>query len=145
MSQVFCTRLRVRLDDVDAAQILYFPRQVHFFVVALEDFFRESLKLDWPTMLERENISMPTVDLKVTYKTPLRFGEEFDIAIRVKRIGRTSTTFAFEMARTKDNTSTTRAEQTVVFIDAESFKPIPVPDHYRRAFEPYLVDVAVDT
>lgn len=138
--EVFRTRLRVRLDDVDAAHILYFPRQVHFFVVALEDFFREALQLDWPTMLERENISMPTVDLKVTYKTPLYFGQECDIAVRVKQMGRTSATFAYEMTRVEDGALTTTAEHTVVFINAENFEPIPIPDRYRQALNPYWIE-----
>ncbi len=139
MAEAYHTRIPIRLDDVDYARVLYYPRQVHLFVVALEDFFRDALKLPWAqVMFAQENLCMPTVNINVSYQRPLRFGQVADIAIRVRRIGHTSVKFAYVVTEASGGEATCTAEQTVVFVDNDTWAPVRVPDNYRRALAPYV-------
>jgi YbgC/YbaW family acyl-CoA thioester hydrolase len=138
VSEAFRVKIPVRFDDVDYARVLYYPQQVHFFVVALEDFFRDALKLPWSeVMFGRENLCMPTVALHVNYVRPLHFGQVAEIAIRVGKIGRTSVTFLYTVTDSQTSQLTCTAEQTVVFVDNATWQPVPVPDHYRAALTPF--------
>jgi acyl-CoA thioester hydrolase len=70
----------------------------------------------------------------VEYFAPARFDDELEIHVRVARIGRTSMTFQFAAFEAEDRTLLVTAHQTLVYIDRESRKPIPIPAAYRSPF-----------
>ena len=70
----------------------------------------------------------------VEYFAPACFDDELDIHVRVARFGRTSLTFEFAAFNVPDGTLLVTAHQTLVFIDGESRRPIPIPDEYRAPF-----------
>lgn len=133
--QPFMTRMRVGLDDVDYVQVLYFPRVAHLCCTALEEFFRVELGLPWTTMINEHNLSMPTVDLHVVYRRPLRFGDELDIAIRVAEIGNRKATYEYTMTESATGQVTSITTHTVVFVQQNTWEAIPIPDAYRSALE----------
>ena len=137
MAKRFVVRMRVRLDDVDYVQVLYFPRVAHLCCVALEDFFREALGLPWPQMVDEHNVSMPTVDLHVTYKKPLRFGEEFDVEVGVRELGRRKAVYRYELRNVRGEV-TGIVVHTVVFVRQDTWEPIEIPAAYRAALEGYV-------
>jgi YbgC/YbaW family acyl-CoA thioester hydrolase len=137
MNQPFSTRMRVGLDDVDYVQVLYFARVPHIYCQALDIFFREALELPWPQMINEHNVSMPTVDLRITYRKPLRFGEEFDVVVRVREIGNRKAVFGYEMRRADDGAVANEGLHTVVFTNHTTWEAIPVPPQYRAALERY--------
>jgi acyl-CoA hydrolase len=67
----------------------------------------------------------------VEYFAPARFDDELEIHIRVSRIGRTSMTYEFAAFKVPDGTLLVTAHQTLVFIDLDKRRPIPIPDAYR--------------
>lgn len=139
MAEVFRTTFRVRLDDVDYARVLYFARQIHFCMVALEDFFRDGLGLPWQRMLDEDHLVMPTVNVQVSYHHPLKYEDEGQIAVTVGRIGTRSARFDYEVTHTGSGRRTCTAQHSVAFADTRSWKTCPIPDRYRRAFERFLV------
>ncbi len=138
-AQRFTKRIRIHLDDVDYVQVLYFPRVAHLCCNALDDFFREELKLPWPEMLNVHNVSMPTVDLHVTYRKPLRFGELADISVAVKEIGNRKATYEYLMTNVATGEVTSITHHTIVFVSNDTWEPIPVPEPYRSALEAHLI------
>lgn len=136
----YTKRIPIRLDDVDFAQVLYFPRQVHLFVVALEDFFKEALGLDWLRMHTVDNVAIPTVDLQVTYRRPLCFGDEADVELWVAKLGTRKAVFAYEVRNAATGEITCRATQTVVFVNNTSWKAVPIPEPYRSALSRHVAD-----
>ncbi|MCK6455366.1 MAG: acyl-CoA thioesterase [Phycisphaerae bacterium] len=138
MAQSYRHRFRVRLDDVDYVHVLYFPRQVHFFMTALEDFFREALGIPWNEMIDGDGLAIPTANINVTYRAPLRFGDEAEIALSVIRIGERSVVIRYEVTNLRSGSQTCHAEQSLVFISTATWRPVPVPEKYRRALQPFV-------
>lgn len=134
----FIQNVRIRLDDVDFAQVLYYPRVVHMCCVALEDFFTDELGLPWRPMFDEHRLAMPTVDLHVTYRRPLRFGDHADISITVQEVGNRKATYRFEIRNTATAEITAEVTHTVVFVDADTWQAVPIPEPYRSALESRL-------
>lgn len=134
----FRHRFRVKFDNVDYAHVLYFPRQIDFFVEALEEFCLKELKLSFRKMLDDDRIAMPTVNINVDYLLPLRFEEEAEIVVRVAAIGEKSVTLQYETYRLPDRALTSRATQIVVTVNFDTWAAIPVPEHYRAILSRWL-------
>ena len=126
----FSTRTRVGFSDTDAQSVVYYGRYNPFFDLARTEYLR-SLAL-----LHREiggEFVMRAND--VEYFAPARFDDELEIHIRVGRIGRTSMTYEFAAYKVPEGTLLVTAHQTLVFIDREARRPVPIPDVYRVPFE----------
>ena len=74
----------------------------------------------------------------IEYFAPARFDDLIEIFIRLRRIGRTSATYECAAYRAEDDVLMVTANQTLVLVDLEERKALPVPDAYKqviRAFE----------
>lgn len=135
----FRHRFRVRFDNVDYARVLYFPRQIDFFVEALEEFAHQKLGISFKRMLDVERISWPTVHIEVDYLAPLEYEQEAEVCVRVERIGEKSITFAYDVVRVADQAPTSRGRHIVAMLDMKSGRAIPVPPHLRAKLAPHVV------
>jgi hypothetical protein len=59
----FYSQLKIRFGDIDRAGIVYYPRFMHYFHVALEEFFASELGIEYHDMVETHRIGLPTVHL----------------------------------------------------------------------------------
>jgi acyl-CoA thioester hydrolase len=126
----FSARTRVGFSDTDAQSVVYYGRYNPFFDLARTEYLRS---LD---LLHREaggEFVMRAND--VEYFAPARFDDELEVHLRVSRIGRTSITFEFAAIKVPEGTLLATAHQTLVFIDRETRRPIPIPDEYRTPFD----------
>lgn len=130
---VFRKSLPVRFADVDFARVLYFPRQFHFFHLVMEDFFREVLDIPYAVMLKEDGIGFPTVHLDADFRKPLEFGDEVEISMRIREIGRSRLIFEYEA--TKKGMVTATCVQTTVAVDPRTWTAIELPAKYRAALE----------
>ena len=76
--------------------------------------------------------------LRVEYHAPARFDDLIEAFVRVRRIGTTSMTYECAAYRLADDALMVTAELTVVLVDLEARRPMPIPDAIRetvRAFE----------
>ena len=133
MSKAFHRRLPIRFADVDYARVLYFPRQLDLLHTVMEDFFREAVGISYAEMLQRDRIGFPTVRIEADFRAPLRFGEEADVALRVKELGRKKVVFRYEISRAETGEVTGVVTQTTVAIDPETWHAIELPPKYREA------------
>jgi hypothetical protein len=67
---------------------------------------------------------MPTVNLQVSYRRPLRFGDEAEISVRVWRVGAREAVFDYEMRRATSGELTAECTHTVAFIDVENWQAV---------------------
>jgi acyl-CoA thioester hydrolase len=128
----FATRTRVGFSDTDAQGVVYYGRYNPYFDLARAEYLR-SLDLLHSDM--GGEFVMRAND--VEYFAPARFDDELEIHVRVARLGRTSMTFEFAAFKVPEGTLLVTAHQTLVFIDREARRPIPIPAEYR---EPFHVD-----
>jgi acyl-CoA thioester hydrolase len=126
----FSARTRVGFSDTDAQGVVYYGRYNPYFDLARVEYLR-SLAL-----LQREEegeLVMRAND--VEYFAPARFDDELEIHVRVARIGRTSITYEFAAFKVPEGTLLVTAHQTLVYIDRESRRPIPIPGVYRATLD----------
>jgi acyl-CoA thioester hydrolase len=74
----------------------------------------------------------------IEYHAPARFDDLVEVFVRFARIGRTSVTYELAAYRVDDDFLMVTAHQTLVLVDLEERKAIPVPEVVReriRAFE----------
>ena len=74
----------------------------------------------------------------VEYHAPARFDDLLEVFVRVRRIGRSSLTAAYAAYGIDGDRLMCTAEQTFVYVDAQTERPVRVPDAYRapiRGFE----------
>ncbi len=135
---VFRARLKVCFGDIDHAGIVYYPRFVHYFHVALEEFFAEELGMEYATVLQRHRLAFPTVHLEADFRKRLRFGDHIDVAVLVRNIGRTSITWGYIVYRA-DGTDTVVAEghNVTVGMDMDRFEKVAVPGWLKEMLESY--------
>ncbi|MCK6485754.1 MAG: acyl-CoA thioesterase [Phycisphaerae bacterium] len=134
----FKYRFRVKFDNVDYARVLYFPRQIDFFIEALEEFCLSRLGLSFRRMLDVDRIAMPTVHFEADYRRPLQFEEEAEVHVFIRKIGEKSITFGYETHRLPDHELTSTATQIVATVDFDTWNTIPVPARYREMLSPYV-------
>jgi YbgC/YbaW family acyl-CoA thioester hydrolase len=123
---------RVWFSDTDAQGVVYYGRYLPYFDHARTEYHRHlgSMRVDGAEFVMRA--------LHVEYLAPARFDELIESFVRVRRIGRSSVTYECHAYRLPDETLMVTATQTVVLVDLESRRPIPVPEELRaavRAFE----------
>ena len=119
-------RRRVAWVDTDAGGRIHFTA-VFRYAEAAETALRRELGLlgDWGDYPRRR--------VEADYLSVLRFEDEVEVRIVPERLGRTSITWAWEIAR--DGETCVRGRHTAVHVGADE-RPSPLPEHVRRALSP---------
>jgi acyl-CoA thioester hydrolase len=74
----------------------------------------------------------------IEYLAPAVFDDLIEVYVRMARIGKTSVTYEFAAYRARDDLLMVTAKQTLVLVDLDERKAVPIPDAYKnaiRAFE----------
>lgn len=85
----FAWKLRVRYSEIDAQNVVFNAHYLTYFDVALTEACRVEGH-DWMADMHRSGCDFQLVKSLVEYHQPLRFDDEFEIAVGVKRLGRSS-------------------------------------------------------
>ena len=131
------TSWKVRFGDVDPAGIALYPTVVRALHDALEDFFEEFVKVAYDRVMTVERIGWPAVELHVSFRAPLRFGEVVTLSMTILEMGRSSVKFRYRV-RGEDGSERAEAELTAVTVSLDGFHPVPIPERYRREFQKIL-------
>jgi YbgC/YbaW family acyl-CoA thioester hydrolase len=125
---------RVWFSDTDAQGIVYYGRYLPYFDHARTEYHRHLQNLPFGAA----NGDLVMRALEVEYHAPARFDDLLEAFVRIRRIGTTSMTYECAAYRLPDDELMVTADVTVVLVDLERRKPIPIPDTVRetvRAFE----------
>ena len=131
----FSAKTRVGFSDTDAQGIVYYGRYLPYFDLGRVEYLRR-LGLLRPAALAGDEFVMRACGIE--YFAPAVFDDEIDVYIRLARFGRTSATFECAAYRVADDVLMVTATQTLVLVDLEERRAVPIPDAYRervRAFE----------
>lgn len=60
----FRAPMKVCFGDIDNAWIVYYPRFMHYFHLAIEEFSSTQLGIDFSDVLHKRKISIPTVHME---------------------------------------------------------------------------------
>jgi acyl-CoA thioester hydrolase len=74
----------------------------------------------------------------IEYRAPAVFDDLIEVNVRMARIGHTSVTYELGAYRMRDDVLMVTATQTLVLVDLDERKAVPIPQSYKekiRAFE----------
>ena len=132
----FGAQTRVGFSDTDAQGIVYYGRYLPYFDLARVEYHRNLGLLGMDIGEEGQEFVMRAV--AVEYLAPAVFDDLIEVYVRMSRIGRTSVTYELAAYRERDDLLMVTATQTLVLVDLDERKPVPIPDSYKdaiRAFE----------
>lgn len=141
MGRPFVLRRVVRFDEIDAAGIVYFARFFTYGHDAMEAMLA-SLDGGYVRLVRDRKIGLPAVHVEADYASPLRFGDEVDVAVTVERVGRSSIALRFRITRVDDGRGVATLGHTVATTDLVAMKSIPVPDDVRAILARHTVETA---
>jgi 4-hydroxybenzoyl-CoA thioesterase len=133
----FKAHLKVCFGDIDNAGIVYYPRFVHYFHVAMEEFFSAELDLDYATLVGKHSIGFPTVRLEADFKQRLHYGDCLVVEVRIVNMGNTSVTWGYKVLRLQENDVVAEGNNVTVCVNLKSFQKQALPDWLRTLFEQY--------
>jgi acyl-CoA thioester hydrolase len=125
----FKARTRVGFSDTDAQGIVYYGRYLPYFDLARVEYLRR-LDLLRTGVLTGHEFVMRACTLE--YFAPAIFDDEIDVYIRLARLGRTSETYECAAYRVPDDVLMVTATLTLVLVDLEERRAVPIPDAYRE-------------
>ncbi len=136
-STPFTTEKQIRFHHCDPAGIVFYPQYFYLLSEAMEDFMAAAGKPQHEqiTVLRR---GWPIIKLDVDFVRMSRYGDEVAIDVLVRRIGGAS--LALDYVIWGIDGDRLKARTTVVHVDLDTDRAIPIPDDVRAAFEPYLVE-----
>jgi len=136
----FTTPVKVRFSDIDHAGIVYYPRIIHYFHVAFEEFFGECVGAHYARVLDDWKIGFPAVAANVEFRKPLSYGDTVDVEVTIDRIGGSSLVTRYRVRKQGADDLVAEGTVTTVTVDMDSFRPRPLPDRLREVFERYATD-----
>ena len=127
----FSARTRVGFSDTDAQGVVYYGRYNPYFDLARVEYHRNLGLLGMDIGEEGHEFVMRACTIE--YFAPAVFDDLIDVYVRMARIGRTSATYEFAAYRSRDDVLMVTATQTLVLVDLDERKAVPIPDEYKAA------------
>ena len=88
----------------------------------------------YPLLIAEERLCFPTVKVETQFMRPVKYGDVLVITVTVPRLGASSVDFVFSAARRGEDSPCVVSRQTVVAVGMDDFRPVHVPEKYRRLF-----------
>lgn len=129
----FRANIKVCFGDIDNAGIVYYPRFMHYFHMALEEFFETVLGIDYADVLYKKNVSLPTVHLESDFIKKLKFGDRIDIEVKVLHIGQTSIKWGYKGYRTDNDDLVVKGNNVTVCVRNDTFEKTEIPEWLRES------------
>lgn len=130
-SIVFERPFRIRFAHCDPAGIVFFPQYLVLTNALVEDWFNDSLGIDYADMIAQRRVGLPIVKLECEFARPSRMGETITLALSLTRLGQRSIGVA--ITGRGDDGVRFRAKQVLVTTSLESGESIPIPQDIRAA------------
>lgn len=127
----FHTPIQVRFNETDAQGHVNFGHYLFYFDVALTEYLA-ALGHPYKRMLA-DGVDMLYVGSRTSYKSPAYFEDVLHVHARVGRFGNSSVRFDFQVFAESDGRAIADGEITVVMVDRNDRRKIPVPAGLREA------------
>lgn len=141
MNQSFTKQEKIRFKHIDYAGIVFYPRFLEMLNDLVEDWFEEALERPFSKMHETNGI--PTVDLKVQFKTAARLGETLTKKLWVKELKTSSVICRFQYINQQEKT-VLEGEVTLVNVkideDRQGIKAEAFSEEMKSNIEKYIIN-----
>jgi acyl-CoA thioester hydrolase len=137
MAEPFRYRQRVRYHECDPQGVVFNAWYLTDFDICQTELWRQ---VGGYEAMIADGTDMVVAEASLRYRAPLRFDDQFDVAITVSRLGETSMTT--QLALEREGEVVTEGELRHVFVTAGEGEKVPIPDAVRDGLAAYAVPVA---
>jgi len=131
------SRLRVRWAEVDMQKIVFNGHYLTYIDTAVAEYWRE-IGLPYPHgYVDRFGNDLFLRKATVEYLGSARYDDLLVVRSRVAKLGRTSMTFLFEIAREGEEAALVTAELVYVNAEPASMTAAPLPEELRSRVQRY--------
>lgn len=130
--------IKVCFSDIDNAGIVYYPRFLHYFHLAVEEFFGARLGVGYAEVLHGRNLTFPTVHVEADFRRRMAYGDVIEIEVSVLAVGRTSITWGYRGYRVGDGALVVEGSNVTVCVTADGFAKVEVPAWLRDPLTAYM-------
>lgn len=131
----FRSQHKICFGDIDRAGIVYYPRFMHYFHVALEEFFAAELGIEYHRVVETHRIGLPTVHLETDFSRPFSYGDKIEVEVSVLKVGRTSIAFGYRVFKQGERSPRITGHNVTVCLDMDTFEKVEIPIWFRQLLE----------
>ena len=127
----------VRMQHVDAAGIVFYPRYFEMVVQLIEDWFADGLGTDFHALHDLRGVGIPTVHVDIAFRRPSRLGDRLRFSLALLKLKRTSLQLA--IAATCGGEERLRLRQVLTCTSlGETIRAVDIPPDLRAAMARYL-------
>jgi 4-hydroxybenzoyl-CoA thioesterase len=138
---LFRAPIKVCFADIDNAGIVYYPRFMHYFHLAKEEFFGSVLGIPYAEVLHKRNLSFPTVHLESNFRRKIKYGDQIDMEVRVPKIGKSSINWGYRgYLSGEENAIVVEGSNITVCVRTDNFEKRDVPQWLREALTRYMIN-----
>lgn len=130
--KTFETNVRVRYAETDKMGVVYHGNYAQYFEIGRVEWLR-NLGISYNQM-EKDGVMLPVVSLSMNYKRPATYDDVLTIRTILKSCSGVKIEFDYEIFNQDGNLLTT-ANSILVFVDANTSRPISVPDFIQEKLE----------
>jgi acyl-CoA thioester hydrolase len=129
------TRIRVRYGEVDRMGYLHHGNYAQYFEVGRTELIRQ-LGLSYREMEDR-GVLLPLRDMSIRYHIPALYDDEVIIRTTLRKKPSVRLEFEYQMLNSAGDLLS-EAVTTLVFVNAESRKPMRAPDFFEALIVAYF-------
>lgn len=121
---LYSVKRTVKLQDIDAAGIVFFPKFLEYCHDAYFDFLMQN-GIDLPVSIASGDYILPLVHAEADFSLPLRFGDEITVCIDNAELSTSSYRVNYSVHKNDDAGTVCCTAQTVhAAINRKTFKPL---------------------
>lgn len=129
----FITKRRVEFSHTDMAGVAHFAEFFRYMESAEHEFFRSAGLSVHQAREDGTPLSWPRVSCAFDFIKPLVFEEEFEIHLKVGRVGERSVTYTVEIISGGDLRARGRCTTVCCAMSEHGMEAVPIPGPYRQA------------
>lgn len=130
--QYFDWPVRVYYEDTDSGGVVFYANYLKFMERARTEWLR-ALGFEQDRLIDEVGVIFAVRSAHVDYLRPARFNDLLTVRSAVVSSGRASVVFDQRVLQADSEQELTRGEIKIASLDAESFRPKPMPEDLREA------------
>jgi len=131
LSEPFSFPVRIYYEDTDVGGVVYYANYLRFMERARTEWLR-SLGFEQDALIREQGVLFAVASAEINYRAPARFNDLLSVTAAIVDSGRTRITFEQKVLRPSDGAHLTDGRIKVACLDANTFRPKPIPDQLQR-------------
>jgi acyl-CoA thioester hydrolase len=129
------TKIRVRYGETDRMGYLHHGTYALYFESGRTELLRQ-LGITYKQM-EDDGVLLPLSNLTIHFLLPAYYDDELVVKTILKKLPSVRLEFEYDIRNVNDNIIC-KASTTLVFVSAQTRKPIRMPDYFYQIIKPYF-------